>query len=325
MADPVYFSKVKLLDGTVAEVYDEVAREAIKGGTHFLGVTSTTISDGSSTNPITIGGESVTAVNGDIVVSGNKEFIFASYDSKWHELGDTTGLGALALKDSVSAVYTPAGTVSKPDITVTPTAVGIKEISADGSVTTGTVKEISAEGSVTSGTIKEILADGSVTNGTIKEFSADGSVTTGTVKELSADGSVVAGTANTPTAVTLPVLTTTLNGTTLELSWSAGSVVAGTAGTPTAVTLPTFKDTSVVTAATMPTSKETSVVTAATMPTSKETSVITAATMPTTKETSVVTAATMPTSKETSVLTGVAAELSAAPEFSGTQSTIVSE
>ena len=79
---------------------------------------------------------------------------------------------------------------------------------------------------------------------------------------------------------------------------------------PTSVTLPTFKDTSVVTAATMPTFKETSVVTAATMPTSKETSVVTAA--------------TMPVAKETSVLTGVAAELSAAPEFSGTQSTIVS-
>ena len=297
MADPIYFSKVKLLDGTVAEVYDEVARQAISGGTHFLGVTSTTITDGSATNPITIGGESVTAGNGDIVVSGNKEFIFASFDSKWHELGDTTGLGALALKDSVSAVYTPAGTISKPNVTVTPTSVSVKEISADGSVTTGTVKEISAEGSVTSGTIKE--------------FSADGSVTTGTVKELSADGSVVAGTANVPTAVTLPTLTTTLNGTTLELSWTTGSVTAGTAGTPTSVTLPTFK--------------ETSVVTAATMPVSKETSVITAATMPTVKETSVVTAATMPTSKETSVLTGVAAELSAAPEFSGTQSTIVSE
>lgn len=269
MADTVYFDKIKLLDGTVAEVCDSVARAAISGGTHFLGVTTTTISDGSATNPITIGEDSVTAKNGDIVAYGNKEFIFASYDSKWHELGDLTGLGALALKNSVSAVYTPAGTISKPNVTVTPTAVGVKEISSDGTVSTGT----------------------------IKEFSTDGSVSTGTIKELSADGSVVAGSANVPTAVTLPVLTTTLSGTTLELGWSAGSVTAGTAGTPTSVTLPTFKETSVVTAATMPVSKETSVVTSA----------------------------VMPVSKTTSVLTGVAAELSAAPEFSGTQSTIVSE
>lgn len=298
MADTLYFDKVKLLDGSVAYVYDAVAREAIKGGTHFIGVTTTPLTDGASTNPITIGGESVTAVNGDITVNGNKEFIFSDSDSKWHELGDTTGLGALALKDEVSAVYTPAGTISKPAVTVTPTKAGIVGITAEGSVTTGTVKELSA--------------DGSVTGGTIKEFSADGSVTSGTIKEMSTAGSVVAGTANTPTAVTLPTLTTTLNGTTLELSWSAGSVVSGVAGTPTSVTLPTFKDASVVTAATMPTYKETSVVTAATMPTFKDANVVTAATMPT-------------VGSEISVLTAVSAELSAAPEFSGTQSTIVSQ
>ena len=295
--ETLYFDKVKLLDGSIAYVYDAVAREAIKGGTHFIGVTSTTITDGSSTNPVTIGDKSVTAVNGDIVVNGNKEFIFSDSDSKWHELGDTTGLGALALKDSVSAVYTPAGTVSKPNVTVTPTYATITEFSAAGSVTTGTVKELSA--------------DGSVTGITIKELSADGSVTDGTIKEMSTAGSVVAGSANTPTEVTLPTLSTTLNGTTLELSWTAGSVVAGVAGTPTSVTLPTFKDASVVTAATMPSFKETSVVGAATMPTFKDASVVTAATMPTTKE--------------TSVLSAAAAELEAAPEFSGTQSTIVSE
>ena len=75
----------------------------------------------------------------------------------------------------------------------------------------------------------------------------------------------------------------TLNGTTLELSWTAGSVVSGVAGVPTTVNLPTFK------------------------------------------ETSVVTSATMPTFREVGVLASVSAELSAAPEFSGTQSTIVSE
>lgn len=296
MADPIYFSRVKLLDGTVAEVYDEVAREAIKGGTHFIGVTTTALTDGATTNPVTISDKSVTAVNGDIVAYSNKEFIFSDVDSKWHELGDLTGLGDLATKDEVSAVYTPAGTVSKPNVTVTPTEA--------------TIKEFSTEGSVTSGTIKEFSSDGSVTNGTIKELSADGSVTSGTIKELSADGSVTAGTANTPTQVVLPTLTTTLNGTTLELSWTTGSVVSGVAGTPTSVTLPTFKETSVVKSASMPTFKETSVVTAATMPVSKETSVVTDA--------------TMPTVKETSVLTAVSAELSTAPEFSGTQSTIVS-
>ena len=269
MPDALYFDRVKLLDGSYAEVRDTAAREAIAGGTHFRGVTTTAITDGSTTTTIVIGESSVTAANGDIVVYGNKEFIYAETDTKWHELGDTTGLGALALKDSVSAIYSPAGTVSKPNVTVTPTDATIKEISAEGSVTSGTIKEMSAEGSVTPGT----------------------------VKEMSTAGSVTAGTANVPTAVTLPTLSTTLNGTTLELSWTAGSVTDGTAGTPTVVTLPTFKDATVVASATMPTFKDTSVVTSA----------------------------TMPTTKETSVLTAVAAELAAAPEFSGTQVTIVSQ
>lgn len=219
MADPVtkYFDKVQLLDGSIAEVRDSVAREAIAGGTHFLGITSTALIDGSTTNPITVNEETVTASNGDIVVSGNKEFIFATADNKWHELGDTTGLGALALKDSVSATYTPAGTISKPGVTVTPTPVTVKEIDAAGEVNTGTIKEINDAGSVT------------------------------------------AGTANTPTAVVLPVLTTTLNGTTLEIGWTEGSVTPGVAGVPTAVTLPTTKNTTVVTSATMPTTKNTNV------------------------------------------------------------------
>lgn len=236
MPDPKYFDKVKLLDGTYAEVCDSTARAAIQGGTHFLGVTTTAISDGATINPITIGEDSVTAKNGDIVVYGNKEFIFVSVDSKWHELGDITGLGALALKDSASAVYTPEGTISKPDVTVTPTAVGITEFATSGSVTPGSANVPTAV-------------------------------------------SVTDGSANVPTAVTLPTLTTTLNGTTLEIGWTSGSVTPGTPGTPTAVS---------VTPGTAGT------------PTS----------------------VTLPTTKTTSVLTDVAAELAAAPVFSGTQSTI---
>jgi hypothetical protein len=188
-----YFDKVRLLDGTYAEVCDSVARQAIAGGTYFMGITTTPLTDGATTNPITIGAESVTAINGAIAIYGNKEFIFAGVDNKWHEFGDITGLGSLALKDSVSATYTPAGTVSKPNVTVTPV--------------------------------------------------------TATIHEVDDAGSVTPGTANVPTAVTLPVLTTTLNGTTLELGWSAGSVTPGTAGSPTVVSLPTTKNTSVMTGA----------------------------------------------------------------------------
>ena len=226
-----YFDKVKLLDGSYAEVCDSVARAAISGGTYFLGVTTTELTDGATTNPITIAGESVTATNGNVVAYGNKEFVYAAADSKWHELGDLTNLGDLALKDSASGLYTPAGTVSKPDVDVTPTAVSITEFATAGSVVAGQANVPTAV-SVTAG-----------------------QANTPTVV------SVTAGQANVPTAVTLPVLTTTLNGTTLELGWSAGSVTAGSAGTPTVVSV-TAGQAGTPTSVTLPTTKETSVLTA---------------------------------------------------------------
>ena len=185
-------SKITLPTGTTYDIKDEIARQASAGGIIFRGVTTTALTDGSSTNPIMINSESYTAVNGDLVIYGNKEFLFSTTDNKWHEFGDVTGLGALAYKNSAAGSFTPEGSVSKPNVTVTPTTANILEFDGAGSVTPGS--------------------------------------------------------ANVPTAVTLPVLTTSVSNETLVLEWTAGSVTAGTAGTPTAVTLPTSKQTSVVTA-----------------------------------------------------------------------------
>lgn len=236
-----YFTKVKLLDGSYAEVCDMVARSAITGGTYFLGITSTALTDGSSTNPITISDESVMAENGNVVAYGNKEFVWSASDSQWHELGDLTNLGSLALKDTADGSYTPAGTVSKPDIDVTVTPVTISEFATAGSVTAGTANVPTAV-----------------------------SVTAGTANVPTAV-SVTAGTANVPTAVTLPTLATTMNGTTLEFAWTAGSVTAGTAGTPTAVSVTAGTAGTPTTVSVTPGTAGTP--TAVTLPTSKSTSV----------------------------------------------------
>ena len=53
--------------------------------THYKGTTTTAISNGSTTNPITIDGESYTAVFGDIVVYGYTEFVFDG--TTWSEFG----------------------------------------------------------------------------------------------------------------------------------------------------------------------------------------------------------------------------------------------
>ena len=56
----------------------------------FIGTTTTQISDGATTNPVTINGSSVTATGGNVVLYNNKEFLWNSSLSTpaWEELGD---------------------------------------------------------------------------------------------------------------------------------------------------------------------------------------------------------------------------------------------
>lgn len=107
MAD---ISKITLPSGTTYDIKDATARAAIGGAIIIRGTTTTALTDGATTNPITIDNESYTAVANDAVFYGNKEFVFDG--TKWHEFGDMTGLGALATKDSASGSYTPAGTIA---------------------------------------------------------------------------------------------------------------------------------------------------------------------------------------------------------------------
>lgn len=114
MAD---ISVIQLPSGSSYNIKDAWARQAIEGlgnPTHFLGASSTAITDGGTQKP-TINNVEVTPNAGDIVVYNNGEFIWGG--SAWIELGDLSGLGDLAYKDSASGSITPTGTVSKPTFT----------------------------------------------------------------------------------------------------------------------------------------------------------------------------------------------------------------
>ena len=114
MAD---ISVIQLPSGSSYNIKDAWARQAIEGlgnPTHFLGASSTTITDGGTQKP-TINNVEVTPNAGDIVVYSNGEFIWSG--TTWIELGDLSGLGDLAYKDSASGSITPTGTVSKPTFT----------------------------------------------------------------------------------------------------------------------------------------------------------------------------------------------------------------
>lgn len=98
-------SKIQLPSGHSYDIKDQGARDLIaslQGGVYFLGKSTTALSDGATTNPIQIDGQTgtTTAVNGNIAVYGNAEFIFNG--TKWIEFGDTSSLGALAYKSTVT-------------------------------------------------------------------------------------------------------------------------------------------------------------------------------------------------------------------------------
>jgi hypothetical protein len=96
----LYISKVKLANGNEYLLKDTEARELISGlssATHFLGVTTTALTDGAETSTISISGSNHTAVTGDIVIYGSSEFIYNG--TSWALFGDLSSLGNLAYKN----------------------------------------------------------------------------------------------------------------------------------------------------------------------------------------------------------------------------------
>lgn len=114
-----YMSKITLpvkVNGVIQEieytVKDAEARELIADLGHavyWIGVTTTELTDGSTTNPITINGESVTAKIGGMASYEGAEFVWNG--TAWQELGQNN-FGALAFKSSASGSYTPSGSVT---------------------------------------------------------------------------------------------------------------------------------------------------------------------------------------------------------------------
>lgn len=169
MAD---ISKITLPSGTTYNLKDEVARRAQSGAMHWLGITTTAITDGSSTTSIVIDGETVTVGADDaggVVGYDGMEFIWSG--TVWQEFGSTGSLGALAFKNSATGSYTPAGSVSAPTVTLATTTVN--------SITgVGTLPELSM--SVSNETLTV-----SFSQGTLPTQGGATTVATGTVSSVS--------------------------------------------------------------------------------------------------------------------------------------------
>jgi len=114
---------------TVADKFGLVDQEidslksSVSGGVHFIGVTTSEISDDATVNPVIVDGKGHNASAGDVVLKDEKEYIWDG--SKWNELGDLTRVGTLeSWRDGLDAEFT------KVDHQF---AVGIKQV--DGIIT----------------------------------------------------------------------------------------------------------------------------------------------------------------------------------------------
>ena len=115
------------------DIKDSWAREKINNlgaAVYWMGVTSTALSDGSTTNPITINGQPVEAEVGGMAQYDGVEYVWSDTEA-WQELGHGN-FGSLAFKSSASGSFTPQGTVN-----ITP-----------GTDTTTTVNSITAVGTL---------------------------------------------------------------------------------------------------------------------------------------------------------------------------------
>lgn len=114
-----YMSKITLpvnINGEIKDIEftikDAEARQMITdlgNALYWIGVTTTALSEGATTNPITVNGESVTAKLGGLASYDGMEYAWNG--SEWQGMGPNN-LGALAYKNSASGNYTPSGTVA---------------------------------------------------------------------------------------------------------------------------------------------------------------------------------------------------------------------
>lgn len=159
-------SKITLPSGTTYDIKDAVARQMAGAGVSF-----TVCTQASNTPYGVTWDDDGTTITGTLVASGDTEGIFylvpaftetkdiyAEYvtvedgeNYSWEKIGttdiDLSDLGDLAYKDTASATYTPAGTVSTPTFTGTSlTSTG--SFTPEGSVSAPTIS-VSSAGSTT--------------------------------------------------------------------------------------------------------------------------------------------------------------------------------
>lgn len=209
--------QITLPNNTTYDLRDSRVDSIISQGTRWVGVTTTALSDGSTTSTITIDGASHTAEIGDIASYNNMEFIWNG--TVWQEFGSTGSLKALAFKDSVAVTTTipktytstftgsadtvsvsgtTAGSVSetKSNVTVSPASSGTATYTPAGSIS-GTVgtPTISVKTAGSTASVTPFGSAGSLPSCTLPTYTVSNAVLTITAGSFSAGTLPSAGTA----------------------------------------------------------------------------------------------------------------------------------
>lgn len=248
----------------ISSLETEISKLA--NATHWLGVTTTPLTDGATTNPITIGGSSVTAKSGDIVqANSSKEFIFNG--TAWQELGSSVGtLKAFAYADTGSVKIKPKGSNAASSVSgtcsVTPsgsisTGTGTANYTPAGSVSGSvTAPTISVKTAGTTASVKPFGSAGTLPSCTLPTYTVSNGVLTITAGSFSAGSLPTAGTAVTVKTgdaayeATAPTFSGSFSGTGTQLKFT-GSASSGTiSGTAAAQTFTGTEETHTVTPAT---------------------------------------------------------------------------
>ena len=237
MSDPVLeISSVTLPSGNTYNIKDAQARQdisnietALTGAMHYIGISSTTITDGGTQNPTIDGTVKVmTAADaGAVCIYGDSEFVWSG--SVWQEFGSTGSLKAMAFADTASG--TISGTAKNVTVAAETIPVG------DGGTYSGTntykpTGSVSVTVGTTSSTYQVTGMSGTPT------YTPDGTVGTPTIS-LKTAGST--STIHNPTKATVVTSATmpTYSVSNETLTITAGSVSTGDSITTSDVTVKT--------------------------------------------------------------------------------------
>lgn len=214
---------------------------AITGGMHYIGETSTVLTDGATTSTLVAKSEgSLSKLTGfdagDIVIYGELEFVWNG--AKWKEFGSTGSLKALAFKDNATGNVTCAGSNADSAVSFSGTTTETVLKAVDDAA----VAPSFTEGVFSAGTLPS-FTEGAFSAGTLPSFT-EGAFSAGTLPSLGAatTGSfategVTATVDETNEILTLTAATTS-SAVTAQGTFSAGTLPSKTADTWSAGTLP---------------------------------------------------------------------------------------